>query len=233
MKPSYINIDPARFQYSPELDFWVYPTKAAGEDGKFITVVKFSHAHNLAERHGLVLLTSGEWSAARREAEECDKLASLNPHQKPSKERNYLVGPAELTRSFVDFSGKSPVLWEGFDFGEDGRLCGGETTEVSWIPRKSNFVHGFNEELGLVADVGDEPNDKYHGAFYRVRPEGLRVILRGSDFKRPAYPECYRFGMGMVYDPTSDKLFQGFRVASKTGKVLIQEMVEHELEMSK
>lgn len=226
MGQKFIDIAPEKFRYNKKLGIYLYPEKSSYESGETITDVHFSQASKLAEQHGLVIPTLAQWGNERERLRKLDEKAGRSYDDRESLERDYIRGEVEFTGSILDFTGKTPVLWEGFRI-EGERFTGGKRTDVKWLPKHSGYIQDFDEELGLPTKLGDEPRDEYHGACYWVvTPGGVRTTLRGGDWG----PNLgSRFNVDASYEPSVSDSRMGFRVASENGKVLIPHIVQYTL----
>lgn len=56
---------------------------------------------------------------------------------------------------------------------------GGVRKPIPFLPRTNGFIGGLDNETGLPNSVLAEPSLDFYGAYYWVRPKGLRTIAKG------------------------------------------------------
>jgi len=80
--------------------------------------------------------------------------------------------PLLIEQSKVERSGDSYILSEG------------KVKEVPELPLKSGYIQEWDDKLGLPTKVGQNPNERFEGAYFWVDTnysyhEGLRALIRG------------------------------------------------------
>lgn len=56
---------------------------------------------------------------------------------------------------------------------------GGVRKPIPFLPTTNGFINGFDDETGLPNSVLAQPSVDFYGAYYWVRPNGLRTIAKG------------------------------------------------------
>jgi hypothetical protein len=94
-----------------------------------------------------------------------------------------------------------PVLIDSPDIVEDqGRSFfeGGRRQDVPYLPTRNGYIHSLDERTGLPDVIGDEPSPEHWGAYYWVKPEGLRIVFTGVGVVDPM--EAWK-GMAVWWGP--------------------------------
>lgn len=199
--------------------------KAKSADGGILTEINWYDTKLLVQGSGsdYFLPTSSQWSKAREYLQK----------NHPELEKDFITGAYEWVDSLLAFpdsngkysprlripdidKGKDPLLIEQSKVEKDGDsyvLTEGRVTEVPWLPLKSGYIQGWNEDFGLPSKVGETPNKRFEGAYFWVYTnydyhEGLRALIRGH--------WCWhdregRFRTNADWDPSSSDSGVGFR----------------------
>jgi hypothetical protein len=104
-----------------------------------------------------------------------------------------------------------PVLVELATLGKDDRghfLQGGRRQVLPDLPMRNGFIQSVNLSTGLPDLVGDEPSNRYWGAYYWVKPRGLRIIVSGIAVADPLEAA---YGRAVWWSTTEARPFFGFR----------------------
>jgi hypothetical protein len=75
-----------------------------------------------------------------------------------------------------------PVLIEKLEFSirdEEFHFVGGKRRPIPFLPTINGFINSLDSETYLPNSVGDEPSDDFYGAYYWVKPNGLRTVAKG------------------------------------------------------
>jgi hypothetical protein len=96
-----------------------------------------------------------------------------------------------------------------------------QVIQVPFLPLRNGFIWGRDEATALPNDVRDEPCDDFWGAYYWVRPTGVRAIMVGVGVVDPT--ECLN-GMAIWYSPQDARPFIGVRGAREMTPDLKREM---------
>lgn len=74
------------------------------------------------------------------------------------------------------------------------------------LPICNGFICGWDDEAGLPRSVGDRPSGEFYGAYYWVKPYGLRATVHALGVLDPL--EC-RYGTAIWYKPEDKRHFIG------------------------
>lgn len=227
-------LKPEDFMVVPSLNVVIAKAKARASDGKVLTRIGWYDTNLLTQSlnpssDSITYLypSIGEWSKARKYLQqnypelekdfisgECEWVDSLLAF--PNSERGYspilqIPGikegkvPLLINHAKVEKSGESYIL-------KEGKLT--KVTEVPELPLKSGYIQAWSEDLGLPTKVGNNPNEKFEGAYFWVDTdyiyhEGLRALIRG-----PWYwgVRARRFDTAANWDPSDSFSAVGFRL---------------------
>jgi hypothetical protein len=207
---------PEDFMVIPSLNIDIAKAKTRAANAKVLANISWYDAKLLTQSLGsnYLLPTSSQWSRAREYLQQ----------NYPELEKDFITGEHEWVDSLLAFpneerrysprlqipgisKGRFPLLIEQSKVERDGDkyvLTKGNVTEVPELPLKCGYIQDWNEDLGLPTKVGDNPNERFEGAYFWVDPkygsyEGLKALLRGHWYW---YPRLRRFVMHADLDPS-------------------------------
>jgi len=187
---------PEDFTPIPSLNAAIANTKARASDGKVLTRIRWYETKLLTQSLGSTyfLPTSSQWSTAR------EYLQQNNPEL----EKDFISGAYEWVDSLLAFPNKDrqysprlqisgikkgthPLLIEQSTVernADDYIITKGNVREVPQLPLKSGYIQAWSRDLGLPTRVGENPNEKFEGAYFWVDTDydyhqGLRALFRG------------------------------------------------------
>lgn len=94
-------------------------------------------------------------------------------------------------------------------------------TPLPNLPLRSGYIAAIDENNGLPSSISDKPSEKYFGAYYWVKPTGLRTTVYGIGVTDPL--ECY-YGIAHWWGLDDARPFIGVQlyqqIKEKSGKEL-------------
>lgn len=106
-----------------------------------------------------------------------------------------------------------PILIQNVEIVKDGNryFCeGGERIPVPFLPLHNGYIWGRDESTALPNKVHEEPCNDYWGAYFWIRPNGLRIVVGGIGVLDPM--ECMN-GTAIWYSTEDARSFLGVRPA--------------------
>lgn len=93
--------------------------------------------------------------------------------------------------------------------------------EVPFLPLTSGYIWGRDATTHLPNDIRDEPCEDFWGAYYWIRPQGIRTVILGIGVLDPL--ECTH-GTAIWYAPNEARPFMGVRPAREATPEFMQQM---------
>ena len=214
----------------PSLNVAIAKAKARASDDKVLTRISWYDTKLLTQGLGsnYFLPTSAQWGGKEKGAR------PYLQQNYPELEKDFISGECEWVDSLLAFpneereysprlrisgikKGKVPLLIEQSKVersGDNYVLTEGKVTEVSGLPLKSGYIQDWSEDLGLPTKVGNNPNERFEGAYFWVNTdygyhEGLRALLRGPWYW---HARERRFYTAAVWSPSFSDSLVGFRL---------------------
>jgi hypothetical protein len=117
-----------------------------------------------------------------------------------------------------------PILLQDFRVAKrqsNRQLEVGTIQELPSLPLRSGFIWGRDARTHLPNDIRDQPSEDLWGAYYWVRPQGIRAVILGIGVLDPL--ECTH-GTAIWYAPNDARPFIGVRPARELTPELTQQM---------
>jgi len=217
---------PEDFMVIPSLNVAIAKAKARAADGKVLTRITWYDTKLLTQSlsPNYFLPTSSQWSKSREYLQQ----------NYPELEKDFIIGEVEWVDSLLAFpnkergysprlqlsgikKGKVPLLIEQSKVersGESYVFTDGKITEIPELPLKSGYIQAWDKDLGLPTKVGENPSEKFEGAYFWVDTdysyhEGLRALVRGPW----SWHDCERrFYSPAGWFPSLSSSLVGFRL---------------------
>jgi hypothetical protein len=100
-------------------------------------------------------------------------------------------------------------------------LEGGNRTPIPYLPTRNGFIERIDERSGLPISISDEPCAEFWGAYYWVRPSGLRIVIKGIGVLDPMEVP---YGTAIWWTPNDARPFFGVRPVRPLTDELRREM---------
>jgi len=194
--------DIEKFVLVPATGSHVYTSKTVDYRGKPIKNLTGYDEIRMAQALGLNTTSSAEWGKSRRYFQDHPDQEFAGKRG-ADIEKDFISRFVERTSTLLAFRGDSGDFAEDVhdllkDAGFDGKIAlidfpyvqeesdifipGNPRMRIvdvsDKLPSKDGHIQAYDDDLGMPTKVGEEPNPDYYGAYFRIRPEGTRQIIR-------------------------------------------------------
>ena len=120
-----------------------------------------------------------------------------------------LLNEKFLLPTFDKFN--EPLLLQNFELIEKNGKTYFQTDDIKtldFLPTESGYINDIDPKTHIPTKVSKNPSEEFHGAFYWVKPSGLRTIFMSVGVFDPI--ECF-FAMAIWWSLDDKKPFFGYR----------------------